>query len=81
MSIMSGYIIYLGFVLALVTLYCLLKNRSMFNPKRLPLPPGPPGDFLIGHALKIPPTAAHFKYAEWAKVHGARIDTGWLRVH
>lgn len=45
------------------------SNRRR-NPSRLPLPPGPKGYPLIGHALDIPTTQQWRTYAQWAKVYG-----------
>ena len=35
------------------------------------LPPGPPGHFLIGHALKVPVDYQWKTFADWAKRYGA----------
>lgn len=35
-----------------------------------PLPPGPPADFLLGHARIFPREEPQVKLAEWAKKYG-----------
>lgn len=47
--------------------------RLYLTPKRknkLPLPPGPPADPLIGHARIIPVRKGEEIFHEWAQVYG-----------
>lgn len=44
-----------------------LRHRRSF---KLPLPPGPPSDPILGHLRYIPPENPELRYAEWAKVYG-----------
>ncbi|KAK5656691.1 hypothetical protein OQA88_4237 [Cercophora sp. LCS_1] len=55
----------LGFVV--VRLLALWKKR---NPR---LPPGPPGEFLLGHYRVVPVDAAFKKYAEWGKQYNSDV--------
>ncbi|KAI0433047.1 putative cytochrome P450 oxidoreductase [Xylaria sp. FL1042] len=41
--------------------------------RRLPLPPGPPGEALIGHLRVIPAEHPEFQYAQWAKEYNTDI--------
>lgn len=51
---------------------CLLLFRWLYmrNKPFVPLPPGPPADYLIGHARIFPRKERHLKLAEWAKQFG-----------
>ncbi|KAL8377650.1 hypothetical protein RB595_008373 [Gaeumannomyces hyphopodioides] len=42
-----------------------LSQDRRRRAKRLPLPPGPPGEFLLGHSRVVPFEAPFKKYAEW----------------
>ncbi len=35
--------------------------------RRYPLPPGPPGELLLGHYRVVPDDAPFLKYAQWAR--------------
>ena len=37
---------------------------------RPPFPPGPPGDVLLGHALRVPEKYQWKTFAQWGKVYG-----------
>lgn len=41
---------------------------------KVPLPPGPPGDFVFGHIFKIPHFSAGIVYANWAKQYGTFLN-------
>ncbi|KAL4259189.1 cytochrome P450 family protein [Pleurotus pulmonarius] len=59
--------VYISTALAFLYLLALLHRRSK---KRLPLPPGPPADPLIGH-LRVMPTQKHEQvFHEWSKLYG-----------
>lgn len=45
------------------------------NPHGLPLPPGPPGQFLIGNLKDMPVKDPWLTYTEWSKKYGQYIDT------
>ena len=55
--------VYAAAAVAIVTLY-LLKRKA------LNLPPSPPGNFLLGHALKLPATHQWETLAAWGKKYG-----------
>lgn len=44
---------------------CLVQ--SVLGKRKYPLPPGPPGEFILGHYRKIPFVAAFKQYAQWGK--------------
>lgn len=41
---------------------------------KLPLPPSPPGDFLLGHSRLIPEDESFRKYAKWSKEY-SKLDS------
>lgn len=44
------------------------KSLRRGNPNfKAPLPPSPPGDFLLGHFRHVPEDESFRKYAEWSK--------------
>jgi hypothetical protein len=46
------------------------------------LPPGPPGDPLVGHLLRMPSTDSALVFHEWAKTYGALSSHGYInRMH
>ncbi len=51
-------------VLAALAVWFKSRRRS------LPLPPGPPGDPIIGHLRYIPAEAPAETFAEWSKTYG-----------
>ncbi|KDQ06236.1 hypothetical protein BOTBODRAFT_141195 [Botryobasidium botryosum FD-172 SS1] len=54
--------------LALLVVY--RRKTSLSNPRRLPPPPGPKPDLIIGNARHIPPTNAWLTFTEWKKTYG-----------
>ena len=54
-------------VLAVVALAYYRAYRGISTRKRLPLPPGPPSEFLLGHYRVVPEDAAFKAYAAWSK--------------
>ncbi|KAJ8519138.1 hypothetical protein ONZ45_g3868 [Pleurotus djamor] len=44
--------------------------RHLKAASRIPLPPGPPGEFLLGHLRRIPESRPEFLYTEWSKTYG-----------
>lgn len=58
----------LYFLLPLAIAFVIFYQR--LTARKLPLPPSPPGDFLVGHVFKIPHFSAGIVYAEWAKQYG-----------
>lgn len=52
-------------VLAVITLYHLITR--CFGKRTPPLPPGPPGEFILGHHRTVPVDAAFKQYAKWGK--------------
>jgi len=57
---------------ATVCIFILSKrfNASRSNPQRLPLPPGPDPDPIIGHARHIPTGTSWVTFYEWKKIYG-----------
>lgn len=56
-----------GLGVALFVFALWLKSK---RKHRLPLPPGPPGDPIIGHLRYIPENSPADKFAEWSKKYG-----------
>ncbi|KAI8945902.1 putative O-methylsterigmatocystin oxidoreductase [Xylaria longipes] len=61
-------VVAVGISVAFVT--CLRIPR---RNDRLPLPPGPPGELILGHLRIIPAKHPEFRYAEWAKEYNTEI--------
>lgn len=40
---------------------------TVLGKRKYPLPPGPPGEFILGHYRKIPFVAAFKQYAQWGR--------------
>lgn len=62
-----------GFFLYLCSFLLLLCAWSYYKWDRYEkrhLPPGPPGEFLLGHLRIIPKENTAQKYAEWGKQYG-----------
>ncbi len=59
-----------AFVLLAVAVW--FKHR---NGRSLPLPPGPPGDPVIGHLRYIPAESLAETFAEWSKTYGTLSST------
>ena len=74
----------LGCICAMLTFLCaallfcsalrILTNRRKPRTQRLPLPPGPPANPLIGHLRSIPSTNVEEVFREWGKTYGS----SWL---
>lgn len=61
----SGTVAILGLTVALLlTAYRMLRAPGK---SKLPLPPGPPSEPILGHYRVVPEDAAFKQYAEWAK--------------
>jgi hypothetical protein len=60
----SPIILGLASAAILVVVYIIPR---IFGKRKYPLPPGPPGEFLLGHYRVVPFVAAFKKYAEWGK--------------
>jgi hypothetical protein len=59
-------------VVAAVGLVLHSAGRRWWISRRLePLPPGPPGEFLIGHVRVIPKDGTAETYARWGREYGA----------
>ncbi|KAF9033815.1 cytochrome P450 [Panaeolus papilionaceus] len=54
-------------ILLCLTLYAYIRQR-VDRGSKLPLPPGPPGNFLFGN--KLPDCFAYRKYEEWTQEYG-----------
>ncbi|KAJ0164483.1 O-methylsterigmatocystin oxidoreductase [Colletotrichum tanaceti] len=57
--------------LAVVFLLLFVKPRS--SRSHPPLPPGPPGEFLLGHLRVIPKEQTAEAYAKWARVYKSDV--------
>ncbi|KAH8116042.1 cytochrome P450 [Phellopilus nigrolimitatus] len=53
-----------------LALFVVLRKICRTNERTGHLPPGPPADFIIGHARKLPRESAWKTYAEWGKSYG-----------
>lgn len=61
-----------GIAIGLFIAYSAYKNLSEAyrrgDPyRKAPLPPSPPGDFLLGHYRHVPEDESFRKYSEWSK--------------
>lgn len=63
---------------AVVAGYCLFRLYAVLNRRGAPLPPGPPGEPLLGHYRVVPTDAAFKKYAEWAKQYSTLCSLNML---
>lgn len=53
---------------------CTSLARSRFsNPNNLPLPPGPPGEPIIGHLRVVPVDNPEFAYAKWSQQYNSDV--------
>lgn len=55
-------------------IYGYLAYKKIVKRNRSPLPPGPPGEFLLGHYRVVPVDAAFKTYDEWAKKYSTFSD-------
>ncbi|KEY71479.1 hypothetical protein S7711_03546 [Stachybotrys chartarum IBT 7711] len=60
-------------LVALLGAFVILAGKSRLSTKPLPLPPGPPGDFLVGHLRKIPTENTAAAYARWSKEYDSDV--------
>ncbi|KDQ15267.1 hypothetical protein BOTBODRAFT_31924 [Botryobasidium botryosum FD-172 SS1] len=54
---------------------------SSSNSKRLPLPPGPPREPILGNARHVPSSAPWKVYTEWKKIYGDIVYTRIINQH
>jgi hypothetical protein len=54
-------------LIATVIYFIIIRRRN-------PLPPGPPGDPIIGHLRKMPTSKTGHVFHEWAKIYGGSLD-------
>jgi hypothetical protein len=67
-----------GLVLASVLLAISLALwRAYWKKNRLPLPPGPPAEPLLGHYRLIPDEAPFKQYAQWAEDYNSDVLFFW----
>ncbi|KAJ7602289.1 cytochrome P450 [Mycena polygramma] len=52
------------------TLLLVLILRTRRHTATRMMPPGPPGDPLVGHLFRMPPTDSALVFHEWAKIYG-----------
>ncbi|KAI3318890.1 putative O-methylsterigmatocystin oxidoreductase [Xylariaceae sp. AK1471] len=63
-----------GIIIAVgVAAILLICHRTFRCKSHLPLPPGPPGEPLVGHLRVIPAQRPEFQYAKWAKEYNTDI--------
>lgn len=68
MTLAEGCLGAVSTAVAICLLYYFIGNSA----QRLPLPPGPPGDPIIGHLRSLPQEDEPGKaYHEWAKKYGS----------
>ena len=69
----------LACAVAAVAGYCLFRLLVLARRRSVPLPPGPPGEFLLGHYRAVPDDAPFKRYAEWGKEYSKCVsETGLL---
>ena len=51
-------------------LFAVVVSPLRGRKRPAPLPPGPPGETLLGHYRVVPADAAFKKYADWGKEYG-----------
>lgn len=69
----SGGFLLVGVVLQLLVGSLLFKCIRGSQRGPYPLPPGPPGEPLLGHFRLIPAVGPEQKYIEWSKKYGSDI--------
>ena len=64
-------------VFSILALALVLSLFLVFRPFswriRTPLPPGPPGEFILGHYRVVPVDAAFKQYAKWGKQYSKLV--------
>ncbi|KDQ14673.1 hypothetical protein BOTBODRAFT_159106 [Botryobasidium botryosum FD-172 SS1] len=66
---------------AAVAFYYFNQISRASNPRRLPYPPGPVPEFLIGNARQIPAHSSWLQYTEWKKTIGDIVHLEALGNH
>jgi len=64
---MTQVSLYILFVVVILALW-FIRSRKPSN-----LPPGPPGDPIIGHVRIMPTTNHGDVFHDWAKIYGTRL--------
>lgn len=72
MSLPSTYLLVLFGILSFVA------SRLTKRRRRLPLPPGPPADPLIGHLRTLPTAASEETLISWHKKYGEAVNHSFL---
>lgn len=69
----------LGLLLIVPVSFCLFLYARLTrkNKSRLPYPPGPPADPILGHLRIMPAKDPHETFHEWSKIYG---DVMYLEV-
>lgn len=57
-----------------VAFFCLCQYLKRIR-RAVPLPPGPPGDPILGHARIFPRNNPHMTFMEWGKQYGESLNT------
>ena len=57
---------------ALLLALCYALYTRLYNKRKKPLPPGPKGEFLLGHYRIVPFEAPFKQYAKWGEEYSAR---------
>ncbi|KAF9878842.1 cytochrome p450 1a2 [Colletotrichum karsti] len=70
-TVHSTHLIAVFFVAAII--YKLLTRRGPAYRRNLRLPPGPPGEPIIGHLRIIPTDNPEYAYANWSKEYGSDV--------
>lgn len=64
----------LGLALAIGAILLLVRTGSSWSRRsRLPLPPGPPGEPILGHLRIIPAYSPEYAYMQWSKEYGSDL--------
>lgn len=67
----TNYGLLFGIALLLGTL--IVKHLKASQKEAYPLPPGPPGEPILGHLRVIPEIGPEHKYIEWSKEYSSDI--------
>ncbi|KAK7431465.1 hypothetical protein QQZ08_001955 [Neonectria magnoliae] len=62
-----------GVELSIIVFIAMLLLTHLWKKPSLPLPPGPPGEFLLGHTRLIPKDNTAAVYARWSKEYDSDI--------